>query len=237
MNRRLIVLLAGAGVTLIIGLALPQRDDESIEALVAPRPAGKAATTGSDQSRAELSPTRTAVADRGKTASPQASGSTSAATSGSTSGATSGSAPDLRPSPAVAAGMIPQPSGRTLTRPGADLFPSPAPEAVKVAPVPAPKVLPAPEFAFIGKVIDANVPMAIIRDGDRVNTLRQGDQHGGWRVTAIQDSGLQLAHLATGTEARLALGARLSPKPAPANASAADALQETNSEGIPSSDR
>lgn len=235
MNRRLIVLLAGAGVTLIIGLALPQRDDESIEALVAPRPAGKAATTGSDQSRAELSPTRTAVADRGKTASPQASGSTSAATSGSTSGAISGSAPNLRPSPAVAPGTIPQLSGRTLTRPGADLFPSPAPEVVKAAP--APKVLPAPEFAFIGKVIDANVPMAIIRDGDRVNTLRQGDQHGGWRVTAIQDSGLQLAHLATGTEARLALGARLSPKPAPANASAADALQETNSEGTPSNDR
>ena len=98
-------------------------------------------------------------------------------------------------------------------------------------------MLPAPEFAFIGKVIDANVPMAIIRDGDRVNTLRQGDQHGGWRVTAIQDSGLQLAHLATGTEARLALGARLSPKPAQANAGAADAPQETNSEGTPGNDR
>lgn len=194
MNRRLIVLLAGAGVTLIIGLALPQRDDESIEALVAPRPAAKTA-----------------------------------------SGSTSGSAPDLRPSPVAAAGTIPQSSGRTLTRPGADLFPSPAPEAVKAAL--APRVLPAPEFAFIGKVIDANVPMAIIRDGDRVNTLRQGDQHGGWRVTAIQDSGLQLAHLATGTEARLALGARLPPKPAQANASAADAPQETESEGTPGNDR
>jgi len=54
-------------------------------------------------------------------------------------------------------------------------------------------------------------------------------------VTAIQDSGLQLAHLATGTEARLALGARLSPKPA--QASAADVPQETNSEGTPSNDR
>ena len=231
MNRRLIVLLAGAGVTLIIGLALPQRDDDAVEALVAPRPVAKAATTGSGQARAEASPTRTAVADRGKTASAQAVESTSVASSAAISGA----APNLRPSPAVAPGTIPQLSGRTLTRPGADLFPSPAPEVVKAAP--APKVLPAPEFAFIGKVIDANVPMAIIRDGDRVNTLRQGDQHGGWRVTAIQDSGLQLAHLATGTEARLALGARLSPKPAQANASAADAPQETNSEGTPSNDR
>lgn len=233
MNRRLIVLLAGAGVTLIIGLALPQRDDDAVEALVAPRPVAKAATTGSGQARAEASPTRTTVADRGKTASAQAVESTSVASSA----AISGSASDLRSSLAAAGGTIPQPSGRTLTRPGADLFPSPAPEVIKVAPAPAPKVLPAPEFAFIGKVIDANVPMAIIRDGDRVNTLRQGDQHGGWRVTAIQDSGLQLAHLATGTEARLALGARLAPKPEPANASAADVPQETNSEGTPSNDR
>ncbi|MEI6547744.1 MAG: hypothetical protein WCN85_12070 [Burkholderiales bacterium] len=208
MNRRLIVLLAGAGLTLAVGLALPQRDDESVEALVAPRPAAKAASA-------------------------QAFASTSVATSAATSAASSSSTPDLRPSLAAVGATIPQPSGRTLTRPGADLFPSPAPEVVKAAP--APKVLPAPEFAFIGKVIDANVPMAIIRDGDRVNTLRQGDQHGGWRVTAIQDSGLQLAHLATGTEARLALGARLSPKPA--QASAADVPQETNSEGTPSNDR
>ena len=93
------------------------------------------------------------------------------------------------------------------------------------------------ECAFIGKVIDANVPMAIIRDGDRVNTLRQGDQHGGWRVTSIQDSGLQLAHLASGTEARLALGARASPKPAQPTPSATDSQQESDSEGTRSNDR
>ena len=91
--------------------------------------------------------------------------------------------------------------------------------------------------AFIGKVIDANVPMAIIRDGDRVNTLRQGDQHGGWRVTSIQDSGLQLAHLASGTEARLALGARASSKPAQPSPSATDSQQESDSEGTRSNDR
>jgi hypothetical protein len=134
------------------------------------------------------------------------------------------------------AGSGAQSPGRTVTRPGADLFPSPAPEVIKSAV--APKVLPAPEFAFIGKVIDANVPMAIIRDGDRVNTLRQGDQHAGWRVTSIQDSGLQLAHLSTGTEARLALGALgARGAPRPAQASAAEPPQETESEGTPSNER
>jgi len=204
MNRRLIILLAAAGVTLIIGLALPQRDDDSAEALVAPRSAAKAQTAGTGQSSPAPSDARVAAA-----------------------------VASLRPSVAAVAGSGPQPSGRTVTRPGADLFPPPAPEVIKAATVP--KVLPAPEFAFIGKVIDANVPMAIIRDGDRVNTLRQGEQHGGWRVTSIQDSGLQLAHLATGTEARLALGARAAPRPA--QASAAEPPQETESEGTPSNDR
>ncbi len=206
MNRRLIILLVAAGVTLIIGLALPQQEDNSAEALVAPRSAPRAQAAGSGQSGP--------VPSEARVAAPAAT---------------------LRTSAAAVAGSSPVPAGRTLTRPGADLFPSPAPEAIKAAPATAPKVLPAPEFAFIGKVIDANVPMAIIRDGDRVNTLRQGDQHGGWRVTAIQDSGLQLAHLATGTEARLALGARAAARPA--QASAADAPQETNSEGTPSNDR
>ena len=223
MNRRLILLLAVALVTLIIGLALPEHDDDSAEALVAPRSAARAATTGSGQSGPEPSPTRTAVADLGKSASAAASDSTVAP------------AANLRPRTAAVAGSSPQPSGRTVTRPGADLFPSPAPEVIKAAP--APKVLPAPEFAFIGKVIDANVPMAIIRDGDRVNTLRQGDQHGGWRVTSIQDSGLQLAHLASGTEARLALGARASSKPAQPSPSATDSQQESDSEGTRSNDR
>ena len=223
MNRRLILLLAVALVTLIIGLALPEHDDDSADALVVPRSAARAATTGSGQSGPEPSQTRTAVADLGKTASAAASDSTVAP------------AANLRPRTAAVAGSSPQPSGRTVTRPGADLFPSPAPEVIKAAP--APKVLPAPEFAFIGKVIDANVPMAIIRDGDRVNTLRQGDQHGGWRVTSIQDSGLQLAHLASGTEARLALGARASSKPAQPTPSATDSQQESDSEGTRSNDR
>ncbi len=223
MNRRLIVLIAAAIGTLIIGLALPQHDDESAEALVAPRSAPKAQTAGSGQSGPVPSDARITVSDRG-----MASGAPTAA-------ATFASPANLRPSAATVAGSSSQPSGRTVTRPGADLFPSPAPEVIKAAL--APKVLPAPEFAFIGKVIDANVPMAIIRDGDRVNTLRQGDQHGGWRVTSIQDSGLQLAHLATGTEARLALGARAAPKPAQAGPSAADSQQETDSEGTTSNDR
>jgi hypothetical protein len=210
MNRRLIVLMAAAIVTLIIGLALPQQDDDSADALVAPRSAPKAQTAGAGQSGPVPSDARITAADRG-----MASGAPTSA--------------------AAVAGSSPQPSGRTVTRPGADLFPSPAPEVIKAAL--APKVLPAPEFAFIGKVIDANVPMAIIRDGDRVNTLRQGDQHGGWRVTSIQDSGLQLAHLATGTEARLALGARASPKPAQASPSATDSQQESDSEGTTSNDR
>jgi len=204
MNRRLIVLLAAAGLTLIIGLALPQRDDDSAEALVAPRSAAKAQTAGSSQSSPAPSEARVTAAVAG-----------------------------VRPSAPAVAGSGQQAPGRTVTRPGADLFPSPAPEVIKAAPVP--KVLPAPEFAFIGKVIDANVPMAIIRDGDRVNTLRQGDQHAGWRVTSIQDSGLQLAHLSTGTEARLALGARGAPRPA--QASAAEPPQETESEGTPSNER
>jgi hypothetical protein len=219
MSRRLIVLLAAAGVTLIIGLALPQRDDDSVEALVAPRSAAKAQTAGSGQSGPAPSDSRVTAGDRGL----------------AIGAPTSAPAANLRPSAAAVAGSGPQPPGRTVTRPGADLFPSPAPEAVKA--VPAPKVLPAPEFAFIGKVTDANVPMAIIRDGDRINTLRQGDQHGGWRVTAIQDSGLQLAHLASGTETRLALGVRAAPKSAQATASAADAPQESDSEGTPSNDR
>lgn len=223
MNRRLILLLAVALVTLIIGLALPEHDDDSAEALVAPRSAARAATTSSGQSGPEPSHTRAAVADRGKTASAAASDSTVAP------------AANLRPRTAAVAGSSPQPSGRTVTRPGADLFPSPAPEVIKAAL--APKVLPAPEFAFIGKVIDANVPMAIIRDGDRVNTLRQGDQHGGWRVTSIQDSGLLLAHLASGTEARLALGARASSKPAQPTPSATDSQQESDSEGSTRNDR
>jgi hypothetical protein len=223
MNRRLILLLAVALVTLIIGLALPKQDDDSVEALVAPRSAARAATPGSGQSGPEPSRTKSAVADPGKNASVAASDSTFAP------------AANLRPRTAALAGSGSQPSGRTVTRPGADLFPAPAPEVIKAAT--APKVLPAPEFAFIGKVIDANVPMAIIRDGDRVNTLRQGDQHGGWRVTAIQDSGLQLAHLASGTEARLALGARASPKPAQPSPSATDSQQESDSEGTTRNDR
>jgi hypothetical protein len=221
MNRRLIVLLAAAGVTLIVGLALPQPEDESAEALVAPRSASKAQPAGSAQTGPAQSDARVVAADRGL----------------AVGAPTSASVPvvNLRQTAAAPAGSSPESSGRTLTRPGADLFPSPAPEVIKAAP--APKVLPAPEFAFIGKVIDANVPMAIIRDGDRVNTLRQGDQHGGWRVTAIQDSGLQLAHLATGTEARLALGARVAPRPAQVSASAAEPPQETDSEGTTSNDR
>jgi hypothetical protein len=223
MNRRLILLLAVALVTLIIGLALPKQDDDSVEALVVPRSTARAASPGSGQSGPEPSQTKSAVADLGKNASVAASDSTFAP------------AANLRPRTATLAGSGSQPSGRTVTRPGADLFPAPAPEVIKAAT--APKVLPAPEFAFIGKVIDANVPMAIIRDGDRVNTLRQGDQHGGWRVTAIQDSGLQLAHLASGTEARLALGARASPKPAQPTPSATDSQQESDSEGTTRNDR
>jgi hypothetical protein len=223
MSRRLMLLLAVALVTLIIGLVLPKQDDDSVEALVAPRSAARAATTGSGQSGPEPSQTRTAVADPGKTAAVVASVPTSAP------------AANLRPRTAPVATSGPQPPGRTVTRPGADLFPAPAPEVIKAAT--PPKVLPAPEFAFIGKVIDANVPMAIIRDGDRVNTLRQGDQHGGWRVTAIQDSGLQLAHLASGTEARLALGVRAAPKPAQPSPSASDSQQESDSEGTTRNDR
>jgi hypothetical protein len=221
MNRRLIVLLAAAGVTLIVGLALPQSEDDSAEALVAPRSASKAQPAGSAQTGPAPSDARLTAADRGLAVGTPTPASVPAAS--------------LRQTAAAPAGSSPQPSGRTLTRPGADLFPSPAPEVIKAAL--APKVLPAPEFAFIGKVIDANVPMAIIRDGDRVNTLRQGDQHGGWRVTAIQDSGLQLAHLATGTEARLALGARAAPRPAQVSASADEPPQETDSEGSTSNDR
>ena len=221
MNRRLIVLLAAAGVTLIVGLALPQPEDESAEALVAPRSASKAQPAGSAQTGPAQSDARVVAADRGLAVGAPTSASVPVVI--------------LRQTAAAPAGSSPESSGRTLTRPGADLFPSPAPEVIKAAP--APKVLPAPEFAFIGKVIDANVPMAIIRDGDRVNTLRQGDQHGGWRVTAIQDSGLQLAHLATGTEARLALGARVAPRPAQVSASAAEPPQETDSEGTTSNDR
>ena len=113
------------------------------------------------------------------------------------------------PSSAASSGGNSLPRSALRTR--VDLFPAPpAPRPVASAavavPPPAPPP-PRPGFAYIGRVLDGSDPMAVVRDAASVQTLRNGDRLGGWRVVAVVEDALSLVHESTGTETRLRLGA------------------------------
>jgi hypothetical protein len=67
-------------------------------------------------------------------------------------------------------------------------------------------VAPIPSFSLIGRVLDGSVAMAIVRDGERVSTLRSGDRVAGFRVVAVGEDDLTLQHEATALPVRLAYG-------------------------------
>jgi hypothetical protein len=98
---------------------------------------------------------------------------------------------------------------RTTLRASADLFPvPPAPRPPPPPPPgpPPPPVAPKPQFALIGRLVDGSVPTAVLRDGERVVTLRAGQQEAGFRLVGVDENGVSLVHEATGLPVRIGFG-------------------------------
>lgn len=197
MNRRLAMLSGLAAALALAALVVPDADqaDQDLVAAVprataaaqsAPRPVSAPAA---DRARASVA----ALASEGVAADPAARG---AAAVRSTEVRRGESGAGVRQ--------------RTSLRASADLFPvPPPPPAATLVPAPppsAPAAAPRPRFAMIGRMVDAAGPTAVMRDGDRVLTLRPGDRLSGFRMTAIGDEAASLVHEATGQTVRIAFG-------------------------------
>ncbi|MEI7447658.1 MAG: hypothetical protein WCK28_22415, partial [Burkholderiales bacterium] len=74
-------------------------------------------------------------------------------------------------------------------------------------PPPPPPAAPRPRFVLIGRMVDAKGPTAILRDGERVLTLRPGDRVAGFRMTEIADDAAGFVHEPTGQAVRVAFAA------------------------------
>jgi hypothetical protein len=98
---------------------------------------------------------------------------------------------------------------RTSLRASEDLFPvPPAPRVASPAPPPPPPpvVAPKPRFGLIGRLVDGATPTAVLRDGDRVVTLRTGQHEAGYRLVAVDEVGAAFVHEATGQTVRIGFG-------------------------------
>lgn len=202
MSRRLVIL---CGLAAALGLAatlMPGADDDAVVVDAAPRSSGPR-------------PAPAAVASDRKDA-PLASAASPAAMTPAATQAVRTSAPDtVRPSrargdPEPASGQIAAGGPlRTTLRASADLFPPPPAAPVVAAPAPPPPPpppAPRPRFVLIGKIVDADGPTAIMRQGEQVLTLRPGDRSGGFRMTVLDDEAATFLHEASGSTSRIALG-------------------------------
>jgi len=97
---------------------------------------------------------------------------------------------------------------RTTLHASADLFPvPPAPRPPPAPPAaPPPVVAPKPQFALIGRLVDGAMPSAVLRDGERVVTLRAGQRVGGYRMESIDEDSATFVHEPTGQRVRIGFG-------------------------------
>lgn len=101
------------------------------------------------------------------------------------------------PLPANEAAPAPAAPARQSLAAARDLFPvqrPPEPPAARVEPASAPPPPPPPSLSLIGRVVEDATPVAIVRNGDGVLTLRVGDTVQGFRVAAITDRAIELVH-------------------------------------------
>jgi hypothetical protein len=202
LSRRLVIL---CGLAAALGLAatlMPGSDDDAVVVDAAPRSSGpRPAPAAADRKDAPVAPGTSPVA----------------ATPAAVQGGRPRDPDTVRPSRArgdadpgsgqVAAGG----SLRTTLRASADLFPPPPAPPVVAAPAPPPPPpppppAPRPRFVLIGKIVDADGPTAIMRQGEQVLTLRPGDRSGGFRMTVLDDEAATFLHEASGSTSRIALG-------------------------------
>jgi hypothetical protein len=202
LSRRLVIL---CGLAAALGLAatlMPGADDDTAVVDAAPRSSGPRpaqAAAAADRKSASVAPGTSPVA------------------------ATPGAAQVIKPrepdrvGPSRTRGDLEPASGqvaaggplRTTLRASADLFPSPPAAPVVAAPPPPPPPpppAPRPRFVLIGKIVDADGPTAIMRQGEQVLTLRPGDRSGGFRMTVLDDEAATFLHEASGSTSRIALG-------------------------------
>lgn len=95
----------------------------------------------------------------------------------------------------------------------------PPPRPVVAAPPPAAPPPPKAPFVLVGRMVDGNEVTALVREGERMQSLRVGQRSGEFVVEAIQEQAVVLLHEATGQRVRAGY-------PAPRGAQAASPAQD-----------
>lgn len=202
-------LLVLSGVTVAMTAAVlvwdDARHDELVEAIDRSAPASRGAQ-----------PAQAARADAPESATVVSAGSSvPVLADGSADPASPVDRPATPPGETAAAWRAREAPGRVL-----DVFalaPPPRP-AVVAPPPPPPPPLKSP-FVLVGRMVDGNEVTALVRDGDRMQSLRVGQRTGEFVVEAIQDQAVVLLHESSGQRVRAGY-------PAPRGSQAASPAQD-----------